>query len=229
MCDVQDTETRTRLLRAARVVFASDGLKRATIRKISTLARANIAAVNYHFGSKENLYVAVLRDHLEQKLRRNPRDAGVSSLTSPRGRLRAYVRSMLAQFASDGDAVSVRLGKLLSQEFVQSSSRCLQTVIEGCCGPAHAMLLDIVRQLLPGGDRQTVSRCAGSIVGQCVLHAHAGEVIRLISPDMVLKPSNVEAMADFIVEFSLGGMERLALALPGHAPSPMREQHPEVS
>ncbi len=53
MQEQQDDETRARLLRAARVVFASDGLKRATIRKISTLARANIAAVNYHFGSKE--------------------------------------------------------------------------------------------------------------------------------------------------------------------------------
>ncbi|MBZ2170708.1 CerR family C-terminal domain-containing protein [Nitratidesulfovibrio sp. SRB-5] len=229
MQEQQDDETRARLLRAARVVFASDGLKRATIRKISTLARANIAAVNYHFGSKENLYVAVLRDHLEQKLRRNPRDAGVSSLTSPRGRLRAYVRSMLTQFACDGDAVSARLGKLLSQEFVQSSSRCFQTVIESCCGPAHAMLLDIVRQLLPGSDSRTVSRCAGSIMGQCVLHAHASEVIRLISPDMVLKPSNVESMADFIVEFTLGGIERLSVGLPGHSPSPIREQRSEIA
>ncbi len=217
MRDPQDEATRTRLLHAARVVFASDGPKRATVRKISALARANIAAVNYHFGSKENLYVAVLRDHLEQKLRRNPRDAGVSSLTSPRGRLRAYVRSMLAEYVCDGDPVSARLGRLLSQEFVQASSRCFHSVIENYCGPSHAMLLDIVRQLLPGSDRQTVSRCATSIVGQCVLYGHAREVISLISPDMALKPSNVEAMADFIVEFTLGGIERLNASRPGHA------------
>ena len=229
MQERREDETRTRLLHAARVVFASDGLKRATIRKISTLARANIAAVNYHFGSKDNLYVAVLRAHLEQKLRRNPRDAGVCSLTSARGRLRAYVRSMLAQFTCDGDRVSERLGKLLSQEFVQASTRCFHAVIENYCGPSHTMLLGIVRELLPGADRQVVSRCAGSIVGQCVLHAHSREVIGLISPDMVLKPGNIDAMTDFIVEFSLGGMERLRAALPGHVPSRQREQLPELS
>ncbi|WP_167122271.1 CerR family C-terminal domain-containing protein [Nitratidesulfovibrio liaohensis] len=217
MHDSQDETTRTRLLHAARVVFASDGLHRATVRKISALARANIAAVNYHFGSKENLYVAVLRDHLEQKLRRNPRDAGVNGLTSPRGRLRAYVRSMLVECVYDGDAVSARLGRLLSQEFVQASSRCFHSVIENYCAPSYAMLLDIVRQLLPGSDHETVSRCATSIVGQCVLYGHAGEVISLISPDMALKPSNVEAMADFIVEFTLGGIERLSASRSGHA------------
>jgi len=206
----QDEKTRTRLLHAAKVVFASDGFRRATVRKICALAKINIGAVNYHFGGKEKLYVAVLCDHLEQKLRRNPRDAGVSSLTSPRGRLRAYVRSMLAQFVCDDDSVSARIGKLLSQEFVQSSSRFFYTVIESYCGPSYIMLLDIIGRLLPGVDKVVVSRCAASIIGQCILYGHARETIALIASDLVLKPSNVESMTDFIVEFSLSGIERLS-------------------
>lgn len=209
MCTPQDEKTRTRLLHAAKVVFASDGLEKATVRKIITLAKTNIAAVNYHFGSKENLYVAVLRDYLEQRLRRNPRDGGVHALSTPRERLRVYVRSVLAQFTCDDDPVSTRLGKLLAQEFIQSSSRYFHAIIDDYCGPSYLMLVDILKPLLPGADKVVVSRCAASILGQCVLYGQAKEVINAMSPVMVLNPGNVDAVADFIVEFTLGGIERL--------------------
>ncbi|MGA9754367.1 MAG: TetR family transcriptional regulator, partial [Desulfobaccales bacterium] len=53
-------ETRQRLLEAAGEVFAKKGFRNTTIREICRRARANLAAVNYHFGDKERLYLAVL-------------------------------------------------------------------------------------------------------------------------------------------------------------------------
>lgn len=47
--------TRNRLLEAARHDFSLKGLGRATIREIVKRADANIAAVSYHFGSREEL------------------------------------------------------------------------------------------------------------------------------------------------------------------------------
>src|ERR1700722_18946653 len=56
--------TRARILEAAGAVFAEKGCDSATIRDICQLAGANIAAVNYHFGDKQRLYVqAVKRAH----------------------------------------------------------------------------------------------------------------------------------------------------------------------
>jgi AcrR family transcriptional regulator len=49
-----------RLLSAAREAFATKGYEAATIRHITEAAAVNIGAVNYHFGSKEDLYHAVL-------------------------------------------------------------------------------------------------------------------------------------------------------------------------
>ena len=46
---------------AAGGVFASRGFRDATIREICQAAGANIAAVNYHFGDKEALYLEVIR------------------------------------------------------------------------------------------------------------------------------------------------------------------------
>ena len=48
-------ETRERLLEAAGEVFAERGFREATVRGICKRANANNAAVNYHFGEKEEL------------------------------------------------------------------------------------------------------------------------------------------------------------------------------
>jgi AcrR family transcriptional regulator len=50
---------RARLLDAAEALFGERGLQ-ASIREITAAASANLAAINYHFGSKESLIAAVL-------------------------------------------------------------------------------------------------------------------------------------------------------------------------
>ncbi len=53
--------TRQRILAAAERLFNRDGLERTTVRAIAAAAAVNIAAVNYHFGSKEALERETLR------------------------------------------------------------------------------------------------------------------------------------------------------------------------
>ena len=53
--------TRNKLLEAAGQVFAEHGYHSATVREICMRAGANVAAVNYHFGDKLELYTEVLR------------------------------------------------------------------------------------------------------------------------------------------------------------------------
>jgi AcrR family transcriptional regulator len=52
-------ETRQRLVEAALDVFGRYGFEGATTRQIAREAKANLAAIVYHFGSKEALHVAV--------------------------------------------------------------------------------------------------------------------------------------------------------------------------
>ncbi|MBI3492350.1 MAG: helix-turn-helix transcriptional regulator, partial [Acidobacteria bacterium] len=61
MTVLRDSETRDRLLRAAERLFADRGFKKVTVRDICRVARANVAAVNYHFGDKLGLYREVLQ------------------------------------------------------------------------------------------------------------------------------------------------------------------------
>lgn len=51
--------TRSRILDVAEDLFAEQGFDRVSIRDITKRARVNLAAINYHFGGKEDLIAAV--------------------------------------------------------------------------------------------------------------------------------------------------------------------------
>lgn len=67
------TDTRQRLLDAAEHLFATTGIAETSLRAITAEAGANLASVNYHFGSKEALFQAVIARRLgpinEERLR----------------------------------------------------------------------------------------------------------------------------------------------------------------
>ncbi len=57
--------TRERILSTAEQLFAESGIAATSMRSITAMARVNLAAVNYHFGSKEALIEAVYERRLE--------------------------------------------------------------------------------------------------------------------------------------------------------------------
>lgn len=57
-------DTRQRILDAAEALFTAHGFEATTMRMITATANANLAAVNYHFGSKESLVEEVFRRRL---------------------------------------------------------------------------------------------------------------------------------------------------------------------
>ena len=58
--------TKERILSAAEELFARHGFAGASLRAVTATANVNLAAVNYHFGSKENLINEVFRRRLDQ-------------------------------------------------------------------------------------------------------------------------------------------------------------------
>lgn len=54
-------QTRDRILDEAEVLFARKGFHAVSVREITAAANCNLAAVNYHFGNKQNLYLEVFR------------------------------------------------------------------------------------------------------------------------------------------------------------------------
>ncbi|MFC4526657.1 TetR family transcriptional regulator [Dyella halodurans] len=58
--------TKERILGAAEELFAQHGFEGASLRQLTAAAGVNLAAVNYHFGSKDRLIEEVFRRRLDQ-------------------------------------------------------------------------------------------------------------------------------------------------------------------
>jgi TetR/AcrR family transcriptional regulator, regulator of cefoperazone and chloramphenicol sensitivity len=113
-------DTRQRLLSCACEIFAEKGYRAATVAEICQRAEANIAAVNYHFGSKEILYDHVL-DHasvIASDL--VPIDGGLPSDAPAEQRLRTFITALVSRTLSDGP--EGWLQKLAAQERAKSGS-----------------------------------------------------------------------------------------------------------
>ena len=81
--DPTSADTKTRILDAAEQLFMEHGFEATSLRQLTAAAGVNLAAVNYHFGSKEELFQAVLTRRLDpmnqeriELLDRVERDAG---------------------------------------------------------------------------------------------------------------------------------------------------------
>src|SRR6186997_1832908 len=61
------TATKPRILDAAESLFMEHGFEATSLRSLTASAAVNLAAVNYHFGSKEELFQAVLTRRLDPK------------------------------------------------------------------------------------------------------------------------------------------------------------------
>ncbi|MEA1926612.1 MAG: TetR/AcrR family transcriptional regulator [Candidatus Auribacterota bacterium] len=91
--------TKERILEAACRAFADHGFRETTIAAICHAAEANIASVNYYFGSKKNLYESVWEYAYIQA--RNIYGFGEPG-ANPEEWLRQYIRNLLLMIFDEG-------------------------------------------------------------------------------------------------------------------------------
>jgi len=200
-------ETRRQILEAAGEVFAEVGFGRATVREICRRAGANIAAVNYHFGDKETLYVEVLRHSQQQAFKKYPPLLSVADDARPEEKLRAFVRSFLLRIFDDGPIS--RFGRMMSREMVEPTG-ALDALLKERLRPMAGLLRGIMAEILGRSpDDDQVRLCVFTVVSQCVFYHHCRTMICRLFPEQRLDASAVDYLADHIADFSLAALKHL--------------------
>jgi TetR/AcrR family transcriptional regulator, regulator of cefoperazone and chloramphenicol sensitivity len=197
--------TRPALIRAAAAVFAEQGYRAATIRGICRRARANVAAVTYHFGGKRGLYEAVL--HSVAGLGADVAATLGQASAPAEERLRFYVRAFLGRVLADGP-LAVH-GKIMAREMVDPTA-ALDRVVEGFIRPEADLLGGVVRELVGDGFTEGERRLLSmSVVSQVVFYKHCRPVVERLFPEMRWDASQLDTLAGHISDFSLSGFRRL--------------------
>jgi AcrR family transcriptional regulator len=199
-------ETRRQLLEAAGEVFAEAGYRDATVRDICRRAGANVAAVNYHFGDKETLYLEVLRYAHGRALEKYPPLLNVPADAPPEKKLRAFVHSLLLRIFDKGP--TAWHGRIMLREMIEPSA-ALDSLVEERMRPMASQLWQIVADILDCPlNHERVRLCAFSVVSQCVFYHHCRPVMsRLFPKQEPLDAAGIERLADHITRFSLAAMK----------------------
>lgn len=204
-----DHATRQRLLNAAANVFARRGFAKATIREICKEGKANVAAVNYHFGDKAALYEAVLDHGYKLALEKFPPDGGLADSAPPEKRLLAFVHSFLNRLLSDSPWACH--GKLMARELAEPTGM-LDRKVEQHVRPLFRLLLEILRGAAPKLSDAALRACARSVVGQILFYRHAQPVLARLEPDLKLNAQSIELLARHITAFSVAALRGMAEA-----------------
>ena len=200
----EDRETRARLLNAASRLFAERGYARVTVRDICNKARANVAAVNYHFGGKDGLYRAVMRQAMEimQATTEAARVAGADLPAAER--LRAYVGVFADRLL--GVHHETWIHQLMLRE-MSDPTPALAMVADEVLKPRMTYLCGVIAELLHSKvDDPRVLRCALSVTSQFNSLLWTRAVSQLLNNDDAV-PGTIDEIAEHIARFSLGGMD----------------------
>src|SRR3954471_7104054 len=156
--------TQQRLLEAAGQEFAEKGFEGATVRSICDRAGVNVAAVKYHFGDKEQLYKATLKNAFRCRLDHLPTPKWPAG-TPPATKLRDFIRVMVNNMIQD-QALPWQMQLLMRALAVEPSAAGVEMVRE-FIRPIYELLWSILREVLPAGvSEETLHLTAFSIIGQ---------------------------------------------------------------
>jgi len=201
-------DTRTRILNAAGPVFAEKGFSDATVRDICQAANVNVASVNYHFGDKEQLYIATVTQARALRVQQ-VQFPSWSAETPPDEKLRDYLRTMITRMLGTNQAPWQLT--LMMREVLHPTAAC-KALVKDHFRPDFDLLVGILREILPEETPAYKLHLIGfSILGQCLHYRVAGEVVAIMIDEQERHDHySVPQLAEHIAEFSLAALGCIA-------------------
>jgi TetR/AcrR family transcriptional regulator, regulator of cefoperazone and chloramphenicol sensitivity len=190
--------TKQRLIESAEEVFADKGFEAASVREICARADANVAAVNYYFDNKDELYKEAVKYAYRGCTEGAPFPEWGTE-TPPAEKLRDFIRVMVTRMLSPQSAASLHL---MMREMAHPTKAC-EEVVRDYIRPIAEKLGGILAELLPNATEQQRYLVAFSIVGQCHFYRSNRAVASLLIGERQFQQFDDVRVADHIASFTL--------------------------
>jgi AcrR family transcriptional regulator len=219
-------ETRTHLLNISSKIFAERGYQSTTHQEISSQAEVNISSVNYHFGSKEGLYIAVW-EYLYSQVQNQHKS--MDSKMTPQKRVCSHIEEILDAILDSGER---GLFERLIHHEMRSPSPMHATLFNTYIEPKHTSLQQAIASLLKvETDHHAVTVAIHMIISPAVTlihHAHhpnqAGRPLKQTKnkvkrdrphgpPPEIINPQDPTALVTQMQQYALGGLRTLARSI----------------
>jgi AcrR family transcriptional regulator len=198
-------DTKEQLISVAERLFAERGFAGTTLRNVVSEAGANLAAVHYHFGSKEELYRAVVsrfaRPIVEQELALLQQLQAETAVPSVEDILTAMLRPNLEMLVQDESILLIR---------AQFMGRCrtepepIQSIAAAEFAIAIETYLDALQRALPHQSRSQLAWKLDLVIAALIrVQTEAGKPFALLQGTT---PRDVHQAVNHLVTFLAAGM-----------------------
>lgn len=159
--------TKEKLLQTATELFAKHGIDGVSTRDLVKASGVNLCSINYYFGTKQNLYDAILENVIEKitSFATSKQFPLQKQGLNPIDEFKAFVLNMLEILCSD--EISSIQAELLIKEIINPTNiynKLYTQVIE----PMHKRLTNLVMQITGFSEKEAIIQ-THSIMGQVVM------------------------------------------------------------
>ncbi len=202
-------ETKEKILTVAEELFAERGFHGVSVREITSRAQVHLSAVNYHFGSKEQLYLEVFQQLFikrAQRLRQAFKALLDSSGGGAEGVIKALAEAILCGPLSERERIIHY--RLLVRELTEPSP-AFELMAQGAIIPFVRLVQEALKPYFPKLSDEKLLLAVLSLFAQVLYFNFARPKIMVLTKrpyDEAFKKDLVE----HIVEFSQKGLEGLA-------------------
>jgi AcrR family transcriptional regulator len=218
--------TKDRLLDAAEALFAEKAFENVSIRELATAADVNVAAVNYHFQNKENLFHEVVARRFTAQ-----RDTILAALdellaaTDGRPSVEQVIRTLVrnhVEGALPGPGQTSFLA-LMARQMDPGTAQMAGPFFKNIVAPVFATFSRAIIAARPGLDHEQVTWIAASIVGQIhhlIIRWHKRQALDSDPESLAIMlrafpaldldlPDYIEKVTDHITRFSTAAIDGL--------------------
>jgi AcrR family transcriptional regulator len=211
--DVVKTPAKEQLIAAAQGLFSARGYSAVSTREIADAAGVNLAAIQYHFGSKAQLFLATIDKMIAdstcsqsqicpKKLLESTEDVDLALKSF----IQEFLRYLLDPKQPHPCRVMFREVFLDELETQEIRAKLVETFLEKYMQPMFEAVTSLIQRANPALSKRAAGYIVNSIIGQCSFYASHQPFLEEMGGCDVGKSPVFEEIVEHIYTFTKKGM-----------------------